>query len=1062
MRFSTTKEGAAARRGIVRVLLALLVAPLIVSLLAPQARADADDYSFYKLSSNAVTYFGEMNSPGRDGDDPPGLDGKWDTVTGSPAAGGSFVGYADTGFSSNKAINWLFADVSMSSKTIRYDTFAAANQNGKYNGILDYVHYGAALRNLGFDSMNSGTMSNLLSGFSGGIVWFLYIVSLAAGWLFWVITKLLQMLNPFKWFYTGVARYNSTWADGMVNGDSHTVLTSAQQWIGNWYDTLVNLSWSILVPLFLVILVVSLLFVKQGNRGSAIKKFCIRLVFLALGIPLLGSIYTATLDSFSGDPAGQQAGPTRVVLSNYVDFGAWMNDSRLAVPSGASISWDNGQAGPNALIATRTSALAINKASNEHYNTVGAGVTNQDAEEAWRNGTGSAVTNQSDDLQAISDTIGLIGRYITHDEVAASDFESSMKTAISDANIDKKELKRWFVEKKTYGDVDKFGAETDDGDKSPMPADHPVLSIGNPGNAGLQSSSEGETTTVFTTSGVTQHCGLLVVDGNGNPVPCNMSPMAAYNYLNTKFGTDSLTVYSSNKVMSGLSRENHMAVSQVGSGPSRLMYWANTVVLLGSIGIVGLWYGVGMLSSSIRRMVGLVINTPFALLGALSGIARFISYTLMLICEILVTVFLYQFISEFLVTLPSIIEGPISDVVMGNSIFSNPILARVLVLVLTGFSIAIIIGLTAGLLKVRKSALGAIDEAMTRVVNVFVGADVSPMAPRTPVAPALAAGLGSGAGMALGQRLADRGGYTDDTDGKGRKVPGSWRPDGLRASRDQVGPGNTKGIGSGRRGPDDKPGGPSGSDGTPPGGPPPGGGGSGAGDRPADSGGPLETSDKLGTDAADKQTAERLRQQGGLTDYGKDGAGRDGAKGKDGRTLGATGKDGQHGRNGRDGSGRNGIVRPVQPARPADVPGGRSGSNGRPGQPGQPGNGGRSGRPRFTSGNGNGTGSNQVKPVKPRTPQAPQRPSQSSGSGQHKTLPTAPQGPRKPSTPQSSGVQEVRTLAPKPGARNDSGIIRRPAPPKGGNSGGGGVPRMPQPKPGTPQAPQVPKAPKSR
>jgi hypothetical protein len=65
------------------------------------------------------------------------------------------------------------------------------------------------------------------------------------------------------------------------------------------------------------------------DRGSAIKKLIIRVVFIGVGLPLLGSMYTGVLDKFDDSLLGQHAGPTRVVLSTYVDFEAWMMNDRL-------------------------------------------------------------------------------------------------------------------------------------------------------------------------------------------------------------------------------------------------------------------------------------------------------------------------------------------------------------------------------------------------------------------------------------------------------------------------------------------------------------------------------------------------------------------------------------------------------------------------------------------------------------------------------------------------------------------------------------------------------------
>ena len=232
------------------------------------------------------------------------------------------------------------------------------------------------------------------------------------------------------------------------------------------------------------------------DRGSAIKKLVVRVVFIGVGLPLMGSMYTGVLDKFDDSLLGQHAGPTRVVLSTYVDFEAWMMNDRLGVPDEAVVAWDNGQASNNAMMSVRTTALAINKQA--HGSTfrdisVGPGATN--AETAWKNSLVGMEGSPAGDFNAVGETFGMLNSYISGQITSASDFESGIKSAITNLPVNSDVKKEWFIDKKSYGDSDNFGGH---GESDYIPTNHPVLAAG---GKGLTSSNPGGNTTSFSTQG---------------------------------------------------------------------------------------------------------------------------------------------------------------------------------------------------------------------------------------------------------------------------------------------------------------------------------------------------------------------------------------------------------------------------------------------------------------------------------------------------------------------------------------------------------------------------------
>jgi hypothetical protein len=364
-----------------------------------------------------------------------------------------------------------------------------------------------------------------------------------------------------------------------------------------------------------------------------------------------------------------------------------MTVNRLAVPNDATIAWDYKQshATDASLRNARNTALAINTQS---FGTVfsNQGVTTaKTAAQAWAQGNPDSSGDSSvvKDNRAFSTVLGILSRYTTGASIQASDYESSVKASISSntrlKGTDGKPAINWFTNH--YSDPDKIKSEKpnpvdSNGNKSSTglsgKSDPTKLNplIGVQLHSGLQSTipSKGLTNDIrfSTLPGTTVACNYKAANNDGTPAACNMAPLAAYNYLNTSFGPTSLTVYSVNKVASGLTRQSHLQVSQVGTGITGLMYWANALAILISIALIGYAYALGMLKAAVKRGFMAIASIPFMTLGSLSGIAKFLVYSICMIAELLTTMFLYQFVSNFIISVPKILEAPFSAVRQGR------------------------------------------------------------------------------------------------------------------------------------------------------------------------------------------------------------------------------------------------------------------------------------------------------------------------------------------------------------------------------------------------------------
>ncbi|GAA1604209.1 hypothetical protein [Leucobacter chromiireducens] len=778
-------------------LLLLVLIPLTVVggiLGASSARAEENEslqYSFYRVSSAMTAFFSSTQGPDVEDGKSLGTLENWSGVVTNPGSAGSFLGYADPSFSS--VTGWLSSKLSGSSDAIGYDTLALRDEDDavvddSLQGLVGYAYYGASLKGLGFDGTSTGLSLGFMEMAGGFVVSAFYLLSGAVDWLFEAVINAMAFLNPFKLFYLGVqAVVPADVADGMVGGDTSVFgpLSGLASWISGWYQVLTQLSWAVMVPVFVAVLLMGLLLYKKMNRGSAIKKLLIRVAFIGLGLPLLGSMYTGTLTSMQAAADSGNAGATRVIMSTFVDFESWAKNSRLAVPEGATIEWDSSRDTPTneAQMNVRNSALAINSRS------LGLGldpILTSDNAQTW---TDAAVRGGADEYQYGSWTYGkaadMLLRYMGNAQFSASSFETESKGGLSKISADtlsNATKKGWFSSAESGDGKDKQFVK--DGDLADMPADringNPVISLAD--GAGLTATRSGSAYE-FSTASYCYGPGIVPTYGSDmGPRSCNLSPLAMYNYLNTDFGPTSMTMYSSSNVSSEATRSIHNSVNLVGSGAMSALYWTNAVVLLAAFVFIGFGYAISMALASIRRTFQMVSAVPFATLGALAAIAKVLVYTVALIAQVFLTVFLYKLVQEFLIALPQIIESPFAQLLNSNKAANG--FMQYLVsgtgfsLVVTIVSIVFTIAFTVMAMRVRKSLVKAVEEAVTKLVEKLTETSVgAPGGGGGALAPALAGGLGAGAGAAMANRAMQN---AAGKKGLAAGVPGSGKgPDGM-------------------------------------------------------------------------------------------------------------------------------------------------------------------------------------------------------------------------------------------------------------------------------------------
>ncbi|MFD6952068.1 hypothetical protein A6A08_02570 [Nocardiopsis sp. TSRI0078] len=770
------------------VLRALVLAFPLALLLTGTAHADEvsdeelDSLSFYRLSSSMTALFSTAQEPGSD----ISLnEEKWTGLLEQPASAGSMLGYADEDY--NPIAGWLNSRVAQSSDSVGYETLVGSGSSGLsgVEGARDFALFGATLNGLGLDSTSTGLSLGFFNAVFGGIIFLLYTVSAGVDALWSILIDALIWLNPFRLFYDAIS--NEVFADGMTGGltnegEDRIPLSGLLTFINNWYGFLEDLAWQVMVPVFIGVFLMSILLFKQFDKASGLKKLFIRMLFIGLGLPLLGSMYTGMLNAMAEATDEGNSGSTRVVLSTYVDFEGWAMQHRLRVPDGGEVyvEWDDSQNAPSgrSQASVRSLALQIN------YQVLGLSeaTSSLDGDAPW----GGALGGGEEDFREThyAQVSSLLKRYMDSDHLSASSFESESKSTLSDEvrACENVCARKWF--KQYIGDPEAVVNVGSDKKEVDVP-DNPLISVSGTG----LTASDSDHGRRFSTGDGVESCGLELATDSGSPRRCNLAPLAMYNYLNTDFGPTSYTAYSSGRTTSEATRSIHNSVSMVGTGTMSAVYWFNAAVLLGAFITIGVGYALAMLVGNIRRSFQLIAAIPFATLGAISGIAKVIVYSIALVMEVLVTIALYKFVQEFLLSLPTIIETPFARILNqsaegdeASAMLAFLASGGLITMIVTLVSIILVILFTVMAMRLRKTLVKAVEEAATKVVEKLTDSSVTPPGGGGGgKVPAFTSGASSGAGAAMGNRMMGGGGPKG---GKGPNAGGTngGGPEGISTS----------------------------------------------------------------------------------------------------------------------------------------------------------------------------------------------------------------------------------------------------------------------------------------
>lgn len=661
---------------------------------------------------------------------------------------GAYVGYGD---SKQKFQGFITNNSTVGSSTSTYDAWKGVLKGGdaKKNYTYDYVRFGRLLADAGLDETFDSSASQTKRMGVGFLSRAFYGASEIVPSAFGIALNFLSALNPFSFFkVSDIPIGGKTGGNSNINynsGKVGTILKPLQTFLSNIYDNITtNLTWTVIVPIFLMFSLFSIAMLRR-KASTTLGKLAIRVVFIVVGIPILGGLYTQTLLDL-GEVTKEEPTGARLVASSYVDFSHWA-DNNLEVKNGwtlVSTTKDTdvgGMATSATLRSLRTTAGKINANSNSAFSGVSdlRGATDKLSGGQW-DSNGSAEKKKQSENETLQEGIDdLLGRYQDADSYTAPAYASKVSKSLEDTNHGgtsmlnnmfdtTDEMADWL--KRTESDNEAIWNGTNASDDAGMD----WLKYGKNG--------ANKSKNIF-------NDGTMAVRGNNTNMYYSgkLSSLSMYNYLSTSFGSKSIVTYSNSTSISEHTTRVHASVTSVGSGALKILFIANMWVCLAVTALLGIMFAFMTVFDSLKTSIKLLVAIPASALGALRAISQVIIYTITMIFQVIIGAFMYAFVSDFVLVFATLVENLVSSG-GGSTIGSGKDLTDMTILIggrfmtwmqnafpssvwdsnlsiylMVGFEIALVVLFASSLIKYRRAIARVYSMSMEKFMSFVTFAE---------------------------------------------------------------------------------------------------------------------------------------------------------------------------------------------------------------------------------------------------------------------------------------------------------------------------------------------------
>ena len=135
--------------------------------------------------------------------------------------------------------------------------------------------------------------------------------------------------------------------------------------------------------------------------------------------------------------------------------------------------------------------------------------------------------------------------------------------------------------------------------------------------------------------------------------------------------------------------------------------------------VLGFVYAFGIIMSNMKRGMRLIVAVPGAMLGSLASVAKIISYTVLMIAELVLNIMLYMLTTDLIFSVASVIT--ITFVNTASGIFSTAFVSSGAFSTLVSILVIIfLIWFTVQAIKLRNPIIKSLEEMADNVVTKFI------------------------------------------------------------------------------------------------------------------------------------------------------------------------------------------------------------------------------------------------------------------------------------------------------------------------------------------------------
>ncbi|MBR4708164.1 MAG: hypothetical protein IKP29_08935 [Pseudobutyrivibrio sp.] len=721
------------------------------------------DYSLATVAQAATIYVNTLSA-----------DAGVDEIPASLVAGnaGGFIGHQDDDNTDNNYS--LCEHIAANTISWSYDALGASGTGGRVRRSASstadvvpsgkfYGYYGYALSEAGLDEVGTQADATSMRMIIGIAFIALYVLSVGMSSFFNLALSILQAANPFKLFAaaTKYVRVDGAITPNSGSGVGSTIAGALGEFASNvvsLYDLLYDISLVFLIPVFIALAFFTWLVINKGTNFLKIfKPLAIRIIFIAIGVPLMFGVYDAILTAIRGAVTADAAPATTVVGSLFCDFESWVeSDDNIKLPTSGvlQLETDSMSLSASSSISIRSMCYAINKAnhptaftgtvSSSGYNSVTKYMSYDNdvmsgmTKPTYTLGSDAGTAHGSvSDVATIGTVIDMLQRYANGTRISSGMYASYVGKNIT-SKFGNKSQRAFFNISSQYMNYDSNQtgpAEYKQDDAAELEysltADE-VAAIADArwsgGGDSVWSGSGIEIANVFANGNLQPaHTGTDYVNFGGGGAGYGgqaLSTMAMYNYLNSKFTSSGIEVTSPNSTNNSMVAYQHYAVTSVGNGFLKVVFLADGLVLLACTSIIGYGYGFAMMIGNFKALAKIVPAVLSGMLGSMRGIASAFVLMFALICEVVGTILLFDVSMTIVYALYAIIEAPAAALL---SVFSGLDSAggNLITSLLGVISTVMISTICFKLLQWRQAIVGAITASCTQFVNKMLGTNVN-------------------------------------------------------------------------------------------------------------------------------------------------------------------------------------------------------------------------------------------------------------------------------------------------------------------------------------------------